>query len=165
MQSEIITGSGRKVALKPEEMWPDGKVRPHAVKTGAGETVWLTDAEFDVLLTEARHKHYANKRLARQALHPDIRLNDIVLLEWGAIEPKPYCTGKVLKVKADGALLVSLSPGAQSPNNPLRVGGLVRLGRISARSAADLNAAVEPERVGYLVSSLWQGGARLKVAR
>ena len=93
------------MTIGPTDKWPDGKVRPHRVKTVKGEIVALTDEEFDRLVTAARHKYYANKQGARKAPRTVLKAGDTIklLLE----NSEGYWAARVEDVKVDGRIRVA----------------------------------------------------------
>lgn len=86
--------------------WPDGKLRPHKVKTRNGETVHLTDEEFDRLVLEARHRRHANPCGPRTAPDFNGSVGDQVVLSFpDAAVPM---SGNIVK-KKPGRLEVELN--------------------------------------------------------
>lgn len=61
------------------DTWPDGKRRPHKVKTRTGEVVALTDEEFDHFILQARHRYYAGQG-DRKAPRSGLAAGDTVML-------------------------------------------------------------------------------------
>ena len=95
--------------LKPNEKWPDGKVRPHRVKTNDGEIVHLTDEEFDELVMAARRRYYANPQGPRSLPKPDIRAGDLVgIVCRPSADTELVLRGHVDAVKTDGRLRLRL---------------------------------------------------------
>lgn len=93
--------------IEPQRMdkqgnWPDGKKRPHAVKTEAGQIVHLTDEEFDKLLLAARHKYYANKQGERKMPRPDFKPGDRVFVQWEGTLMQQHAL--IEDVKLDGRI-------------------------------------------------------------
>jgi hypothetical protein len=96
--------------LKPHEMWPDGKVRPHRIRTKSGEIVALTDDEFASLVLVARHQANANPQGKSARQKPDL-----VPGEHLALWSDSHEHAVVVKVKADGRVIVSHSRFAEGP--------------------------------------------------
>lgn len=87
--------------------WPDGKARPHKVKTKDGTIVALTDEEFDRLLLEARHKRAANPIGPRKTFDFNMKVGEAVIISRGISTMLPDVSGQVLK-KKPGRLEVRL---------------------------------------------------------
>lgn len=111
MQSEsrrsamLTTADGREVEIRPGEMWPDGKVRPHSVKTKDGNMVWLTDEEFDRMRTEAGHKFFANEQGPSSAPRPKVKVGELVTpILPDQVDGWPDFT--VRKIKTDGRVIL-----------------------------------------------------------
>jgi hypothetical protein len=103
--AEGIYGRAPDLGLKPEEMWPDGKVRPHKVKTDAGDVVHLTDEEFDRLVLAARHRARANKQGPSSAPRPKVKAGEMVTpILPDQVDGWPDFI--VRKVKTDGRVII-----------------------------------------------------------
>ena len=133
----------KSIDIKPGEMWPDGKIRPHMVKTKKGEKVWLTDDEFDQLKTAARHRYYANPRAEKSTPDRGFEANQSIRIRHpdGA-----YHEGLAIRVKVDGSMRVSAVG--------LSAGQLVKVRRVDS-GPYDM-------WWDYIVTSAWHRGARLR---
>jgi hypothetical protein len=103
-----IFGEGKDLKLQPNEMWPDGKVRPHKVKTNDGVIVRLTDEEYDQLVTAARHRYYANKSGPSARPRPLLKIGELVTPiypEQPDLDGWPDFT--VRSIKADGRVILA----------------------------------------------------------
>lgn len=102
------------IHLKPNEMWPDGKVRPYQVKLKDGTNVWLTDEEFDRLVMTARHRVNANPIGERKMPKHHIGIGDRILLfskKPIGPEDKEDIPAVVVACKADGSIRVECEYG------------------------------------------------------
>jgi hypothetical protein len=137
------------IEIKPGEMWPDGKVRPHKIKAASGETIWLTVEEYDALVLEARHRARANKVGPSTAPRPLLSAGELVTPIYPDEPDKDgWPDFTVRKIKADGRVILEslhddlgdLKPGVtlrirEQDYDVLRASGAtatIRLRRIAA---------------------------------
>lgn len=92
------------IEIKPGEMWPDGKVRPRKIKAASGETIWLTEEEYEALVLEARHRARANKVGPSTAPRPKLNAGESVELRFIGNWPPVLAT--VRKIKGDGRVII-----------------------------------------------------------
>lgn len=127
LASELIRKAEKKDEIGPDHAWPDGKKRPHLVKTVKGERVWLTDEEYDQLVLAARHKSRANPQGPRTAAKLDVVIGEKLLLSRN-IGNGTFETSRamVVKIKRDGSLRLKnmidwTIGGASAPGDIIRV--------------------------------------------
>ncbi len=95
------------IEIRPGEMWPDGKVRPHKIKTPAGETLWLTADEYDSLVLAERHRRRANPIGASSRPKPHLKVGELVTPAYPEDETKDgWPDFAVRSIKADGRVIL-----------------------------------------------------------
>ena len=135
----------KPIDIQPGEMWPDGKIRPHMIKTKKGEKVWLTDDEFDQLKTAARHRYHANPVSERKTVRPVFQIGTQILIVELYSDGDCWRQALITKIKADGTLRVNAI-------------GLKAGLAINVRHIDDGNDAGSK----YKVTSAWHRGAHLR---
>ena len=95
------------IEIKPGEMWPDGKIRPHKIKRPDMSTIWLTQDEYDQLVLAERHRRRANPSKLSSRPRPQLSAGELVTpIHPDEPEKDGWPDFTVRKIKADGRVIL-----------------------------------------------------------